>query len=123
MYLKQDGTKHKARDLYLVTRVLIENQEAEIQKFMGAQLRQKRYLVKLSQLFKCPSYSSSSVNKESSISIPSTSPVENLPDCTLTDPDSSGENEDFASLGRSTRVRNKPEWLSTSEIQRISDED
>ena len=65
VHFKGDGSKHKARDFYLVTEINYAKAEMYIQKFCGNQLRSKRYLVKLTDIY--PALSStlpSSFDKE-----------------------------------------------------------
>ena len=43
VHIKSDGSKHLARDFYLVMAVDYDKQEADIQKLSESQLRPKRY--------------------------------------------------------------------------------
>ena len=51
MHVKADLSKHNARDLYLVTSVDYDQKQAEIQKFCGNQLKAKRYLVNMDEIY------------------------------------------------------------------------
>ena len=111
VHVKNEGTKHTARSFYLVTSVNYETGEAYIQKYCGDQLRAKRYLVKLEEIYSAstnfiPVHDRSSNNKED---IPLNSDV------------SIGSEENdlgTTELRRSSRERRAPDWLSTPEIQR-----
>ena len=49
--VKHEGTKHRARDFYLVVSVNYDLNEANVQKFCGNQPRAKCYKVKLSEIY------------------------------------------------------------------------
>ena len=55
VYIKSDGSKHLARELYLVTSVDYKSSEAYVQKLVGNQFREKKYLVKFSEIYLVPS--------------------------------------------------------------------
>lgn len=54
VHIKSDGTKHCARDFYLVTSLNYGTKEVLLQKFHGNQLRSKQYKVKLSDIYLAP---------------------------------------------------------------------
>ena len=100
VHVKHEGTKHRAREFYLVTSVDHERKEAFIQKFCGSQLRGRRYLVKLAELYpaaaNCNFCSSSSNSDKIDIRNDISEPQ----------------------LRRSNRIRNQPDYIATNEIQR-----
>ena len=51
MHVKADLSKHNARDFYLVTSVDYDQKQVEIQKFCGNQLKAKRYLVNMDEIY------------------------------------------------------------------------
>ena len=54
IHIKSDGTKHCARDFYLITSLNYGTKEVLLQKFHGNQLRSKQYKVKLSDIYLAP---------------------------------------------------------------------
>ena len=54
VYLRQDGTKHRRRDRYLV--VFVDNNWCNVRKFVGSQLRQSSYRVKKTECYKVQGY-------------------------------------------------------------------
>ena len=114
VHIKNDGSKHLARDAYLVTSVNYDKQEAEIQKFLGSHLRNIKYKVHFSEIYLASPRVIREEKKddnESDDGIALRKPIEgneNQPD------------EEFQSLRRSERIRNQPNWLSTGEIERVS---
>ena len=118
VYLKNEGSKHKARELYLLTSIDYDHLEAEIQKFTENQLRQKKYIVRLSEIFLAPPYRARRdiENEEKPVGITLQMPSVD------TNVDSDNDTEELASdtVRRSNRIRNQPDWLSTNEIQRTT---
>ena len=55
VYIKSDGSKHLARELYLAISVDYKSSEAYVQKLVGNQFREKKYLVKFSEIYLVPS--------------------------------------------------------------------
>ena len=49
VHVKSDGSKHKAREFYLIMSIDIDQSMAYIQTFCGSTLRKKQYKVKLKQ--------------------------------------------------------------------------
>ena len=116
IHVKDDGTKHKARDFYLVTNVDHENSEAQIQKFAGSRLG-KKYVVKFNEVYLASVPSSNmnqNRNKDSNYDDDDDDGVSLLNE-TEEPLDEIPEQE----LRKSTRNRKTPEWLATKEIQRI----
>ena len=120
VHVKSDGTKHKAREFYLVTAVDHDSGEAEIQKFCGNQLRAKKYTVKIEEVYLAAGNFMTSNTRgldqknDSEISIYNEVPVN-------TDDSDDRENRNQIQLRKSTRNREKPDWLATSEISRLED--
>ena len=118
VHVKSDGTKHKAREFYLVTAVDQDSGEAEIQKFCGNQLRAKKYTVKIEEVYLAAGNFMTSNTRgldqknDSEISIYNEVPVN-------TDDSDDRENRNQIQLRKSTRNREKPDWLATSEISRL----
>ena len=112
VHLKHEGSKHHAREFYLVTSVDFERKEAFVQKFCNTQLRSRKYRVKLAELYPAATNFVSSNHSDSSgdIDIINDSSLEPR-DITL--------NEGSPQLRRSARIRNTPDYLATSDIQRI----
>ena len=54
VHIKTDGTKHCARDFYLITSINYDTEEVILQKFYGTQLRSRKYNVKLSNIYLAP---------------------------------------------------------------------
>ena len=68
VHIKNEGSKHQAREFYLVVDVDNQVKVASLQKFCGNQLRRKRHAVKLNELNKAPcSISSTFLNIRSYI--------------------------------------------------------
>ena len=121
VHLKNEGSKHKACELYLIVYIDYEKQQADIQKFTSTQLRQRWFKVKLSEVYVAPPYITHRGHKdddeeeEGSDSIP-----------LFKHSDDKGtveyahDNQTNNSFRRSNRIRNQPNWLSTSEIERIN---
>ena len=112
--LKEDGSKHKARELYLITDVNYEKSEVHIQKFCGNQLQSRKYVVKFTEIY------------PASVSVPLANSKEEEE---ISDDDitlyKSHEDTNTSSVPlisesrRSNRIRKSPDWLSTEEIDRI----
>ena len=112
VHIKTDGTKHTAREFYMVTDLHRDTKEASLQKFCGSQIRGKKYRVKLTNIYCVVS----SPNED----LPLTKQIDSDDsDLEITEPIVMGEE----TLRRSTRIRRQPEWLSTPEIQRGEEED
>ena len=111
VHLKADGTKHQVRDFYLVMDINAPKKMVTVQKFCGNQLRSKQYHIRLNELYKAPcSFTSSSLVRPNDVEEDS-------------DDDAVYEahvNDDSASssVRSSSRLRRKPSYLATSEIQR-----
>ena len=114
VHLKLEGSKHKARELYLVTSIDYDLQQAEIQKFTDKQLRPKKYTVQLSEIFVAPPFIAHR-------SIEDTNEEEDIP---LFEPVVDERNTqnvtNDGNLRRSNRTRTQPDWLATSEIGRAT---
>ena len=67
VYIKSNGSKHLARELYLVTSVDYKFSEAYVQKLVGNQFREKKYLVKFSEIYLVPSPKSGKCSPERSV--------------------------------------------------------
>ena len=120
VHIKSEGSKHKAREFYLVTDVNYDKSEALIQKFCGSKLQSKRYLVKLPDVYLISSFSP--ITRENEIE------KEEDEDVELMELSEQGEvgvvNETMNQniLRRSDRNQKSPDWLATPEIQRVVDE-
>ena len=108
---------------YLVTEINYEKAEVHIQKFCGNQLRSKKYLVKLTDIY--PALSStlpSSFDKEEiDDDIPLFKSNEENSEINLenqSSSESSNESSLQEPLRRSARIRRPPDWLATSEMER-----
>ena len=64
VYIKSDGSKHLARELYLATSVDYKSSEAYVQKLVDNQFREKKYLVKFSEIYLVPSPKSGKCSSE-----------------------------------------------------------
>ena len=111
MHIKVEGSKHCARDFYLVTLIDYELKEAYVQKFCGNQLRSRKYLVKIAELYPAVNNISFSNYSENlgSISVNNDTSVEAMDDT----------GSEIPSLRRSERNSRPPDFLATDEIQRI----
>ena len=111
VHVKKDGSKHQVRDFYLVVEVDIQQKMSTLQKFCGYQLRNKKYSVKLNEIYKAPC----------SFTSAQTSPMQK------TDPDSdedihytdTEDSSETVPVRSSTRTRRTPDYLVTSEIRRV----
>ena len=118
VYIKSEGDKNKARDMYLVTRIDVNSNMAFLQKLIGSTFQSRQYDVPLSRIFHAiePGNGSLSSTTDSSSSsdeddlVPAA--AENI----------SSDDEDDALLQRpspptrrSTRRRRSPAWLSREE--------
>ena len=52
VHIKADGTKHQARDFYLVVSLNADKRSAMLQKFCGNQLRSKQYELLLTEVYR-----------------------------------------------------------------------
>ena len=123
VHIKNDGSKHYAREFYLVVDVEKQSKIAHLQKFCGNQLRRKRYSVKLNELYKAPcsiTSTSHSGEQETDSEEEEQTGDEHCMGSSLAAETGSGESTSAEVTGRaSSRIRRKPEYLATSEIQRI----
>ena len=91
------------------------NMEASIQKFCGNQLRTKRYLVKLAEVFFAASQfippTGNGEDECDGISLDNENPGN-------VDVESESDSPPAIDLRRSNRKRNPPDWLATNEIGR-----
>ena len=108
VHVKSDGSKHKAREFYMVMSVDQKRSTAQLQKFCGSTLREKQYKVKLTEIYPAAA-NYLSVNEN-------------------TDIEHAEEEDDGIELHnqgaveeprRSSRTRRQPNWLATKEIQRV----
>jgi hypothetical protein len=111
VHVKSDGSKHKAREYYLVMSIDRDQSMAGIQKFCGSTLRQKEYKVKLTEIYPAAANYVSSNLREGVDS------VEDEPGIELHNRGAAEESHP-PDVRRSSRVRHPPDWLSTDEIQR-----
>ena len=51
VHIKNEGTKHHAREFYFVISINYDRKEVVVQKFCGSQLRGRKYPVKLVELY------------------------------------------------------------------------
>ena len=96
-----------------------DKQEAEIQKLSKSQLRPKRYQVKLSEIYFAsppPTYR----HQEEDDAIDNGIPLGKASEENESLENESLPEENLPLLRRSERIRNQPNWLSTSEIERLS---
>ena len=118
MHVKHEGTKHKIRDFYLVVSIDHGNNTAELQKFCGSSLREKRYLVKLNQIYLASanfvSYHNVSGENDEDDGVELNNEILNMEE----DNDQYTGDISDNSLIRPSRMRRPPEWLATKEIQR-----
>ena len=118
VHIKSEGSKHKAREFYLVTDVHYDKSEALIQKFCGSKLQSKRYLVKLPDVYPISSFSP--ITRENEIEKEEDDDVELMELSEQVGVVDETMNENI--LRRSDRNRKSPDWLATPEIQRVVDE-
>ena len=116
VHVKGELTKHNVRDMYLVTSIDYERRLAEIQKFHGNQLKAKKYVIKLSEIYLAYPYvkkPDTQINSEDEdgISLPIATHTTN--EIVRSEPTPSDE-----TLRRSTRTKKKSDWLATEDIQR-----
>ena len=120
VHIKNEGTKHRAREFYLVMSVDRHSSKASIQKFCGSTLRSKRYEVKLNEIYLAsPIYLPSSIQSEyrcdelyedDGVDLRIETDFRN-------DSDAEQELELTIPVRRSARIRREPDRLATSEIQ------
>ena len=107
----------------MVVDVEKQSKVAHLQKFCGNQLRRKRYSVKLNELYKAPcsiTSTSHSGEQETDSEEEEQTGDEHCMGSSLAAETGSGESTSAEVTGRaSSRIRRKPEYLATSEIQRI----
>ena len=132
VHVKNDGTKHKARDFYLVMSINYQTKIATIQKFVGSTLRTKQYQVKFTEIYLASvKHASSVVNNDYDYDDNESDDGINLKNPSVGDeqfPPAENEellparNELLAPVEprRSGRNRRKPDFLQTPEIERCS---
>ena len=112
VHIKNEGTKHHAREFYFVISVNYDRKEAVVQKFCGSQLRGRKYPVKLIELYPAATNFISSNGSN------------NLGEIDVKNDNSSDLHSDISqeipSLHRSDRNRKPPDYLETNEIEWIS---
>ena len=112
MHIKSEGSKHNVREFYLVVALNSTTKKVTLQKFCGSQLRTKKYELLLSEIYKAPcsitpqSTTNNHESDEESDSSNGEDPAEDTPSNSVATPRSS------------SRIRRKPDFLSTTEIQR-----
>ena len=130
VHVKEEGTKHVARDFYLVVDVDYGSSTAVIQKFCGNKLQCKRYSLNLSKIYPAASdlIRSTSVVKRNVGNRDDYDDVDDGEnDISIFDPEGNSPtvSEDdldeplTTSLRRTNRIRKRPDWLATSEIERV----
>ena len=112
VHVKTEGSKHKAREFYLVTSIDYPSRSAVIQKFLGGTLRNKQYHVKFNEIYlAAANYANNNMSYD-----------DDEEENGITLKDHSNVNEGSTPLSqplrRSGRVRRQPEWLATDELQR-----
>ena len=114
VHVKGESTKHNAREMYLVTSIDYERKLAEIQKFTGDQLKARKYLVNLSEIYLAYPHKTLEIqdHSEDEDGIPLHSTANESEEIEVV------ETPDDVSLRRATRVRNPPDWLATEEIEK-----
>ena len=108
VHVKSEGSKHEAREFYLISDIDHDQSIASIQKFCGSTLRNKQYEVKLNEIYRAATNYISS--KESTTD----EQIENDEGIEL-----HNHGADQGNLRRSGRERRQPDWLATKEIQRV----
>ena len=111
VHVKNEGTKHKAREFYLVVAVDHEQSSANIQKFCGNTLRQRQYTVKLNEIYRAAANFGSSQQNEAEDEVQD----DEVDGIEL----NNGEpalDAGQGTLRRSGRKRHQPDWLATDEI-------
>ena len=111
VHVKSEGSKHKARDYYLITSIDNENSMAQIQKFVGSTLREKPYHIKLTEIYPAATNYVSSNNQAVEEHVDEGEGIE------LYAP-AAAEQDQQGSIRRSECQRRQPQWLATKEIQR-----
>ena len=106
--MKNEGSKHEAREFYLISAIDHDQSIASIQKFCGSTLRNKQYEVKLNEIY--PAATNYISSKENTTD----EQIENDEGIEL-----HNHGTDQGSLRRSGRERRQPDWLATKEIQRV----
>ena len=112
VHLKEDGSKHHVRDFYLVMDIDLPRKMAGVKKFCGNQLRSKRYQVRFNELYKAPcsflpsSLAKSNIAEDSDDDMIYGNHVDNE------------QNTEQDTQRYPSRLRKKPDYLATAEIQR-----
>ena len=131
VYIKSDGSKHLARELYLVTSVDYKSSEAYVQKLVGNQFREKKYLVKFSEIYLVPSSKSGKCSSERpdsdddiELSKYTANDMKTADDAETSHDNVVTDNELLAEpcvpLRRSDRARRPPDRLATEEIEQLT---
>ena len=122
VHVKNEGSKHRIRDFYLVTYVNRDTSNAHIQKFINDQFRGKKYVVKFSEIF----LAQISPHRDSRISTNESDDEIELYKETFHNQELNNEhislgpmNEPEVPPRRSNRNRNPPNRLATSEIETV----
>ena len=111
VHVKNEGSKHQARDFYLVTEINHGENEVYLQKFCGNQLRSRRYRMKLTEIYPAAAnFRTANVEDRTNGITVNNEMSEN---------ENEEDQEEIQELRRSTRNRCSPDFLATEEIQRI----
>ena len=124
VHVKGEGSKHHARDFYLVTSVHYPDMEAEIQKFCGNEIRKKKYRVSFSQLFPAgTNFVVSNGQSDDTDGADVTNGVNNeshLNQSPLREDEVTNDANKASTIQRrSKRNRHRPDYLSTDEIRSL----
>ena len=118
VHVKNDLSKHHARDFYLVTSVNYEEKNAEIQKFCGNQLKQKRYVVNLDEIYLAsPHVHSDKIPNEEDEGITLYRDAEETKDNDIQTVSPSTDSS-VQPVRSSSRIRKTSDWLATEELER-----
>ena len=97
-----------------------ESGEATIQKFHGNRIQSKKWSVKLDEIYPAATSVRPQRLEEGEVD----TDLQEETDIPLLKTNDIGSNEsstsDVPELRRSSRIRNRPQWLATDEIQRVS---
>ena len=122
VHIKNEGSKHHVREFYLIVDIEKQSKTAHLQKFCGNQLRRKRYSVKLNELYKAPcsvTATARSVEPETDSEEEETTNEEHCMGNNRVAETIAGESTSTEATRRSSsRIRRKPDYLATGEIQR-----
>ena len=106
VHVKGEGSKHKAREFYIISAIDSDQSIAYIQKFCGSTLRERQYEVKLNEIYPAAANYVSRKDTEEGVELDDDIELNN----------NGGTHEN---LRRSRRERRQPDWLATEEIQRF----